>query len=92
MGRCNNLFIFIKFKKISFIKKAINNKFHKNIDLYNNYVINFAFCFRKFVNYLDYSYDYKAVYLILIVSFVGILYLISCYLLGVLKLKNYKTN
>ena len=46
----------------------------------------------NFANYLDYTYDYKAVYLILIVSFVGILYLISCYLLGILELKNYKTN
>ena len=42
--------------------------------------------------YLDYSYNYKAVYLISIVSFVGIFYLLSCYLLGILKLKNYKTN
>ena len=50
------------------------------------------FALEHFVNYLDYSYDYKAVYLVLIVSFVGILYLISCYLLGALKLKNYKTN
>jgi putative peptidoglycan lipid II flippase len=50
------------------------------------------FALENFVIYLDYTYDYKAVYLILIVSFVGILYLISCYLLGILKLKNYKTN
>ena len=46
----------------------------------------------KFGNYLDYSYNYKAVYLISIVSFVGMFYLLSCYLLGILKLKNYKTN
>ena len=46
----------------------------------------------KFANYLEYSYNYKAVYLISIVSFVGMFYLLSCYLLGVLKLKNYKTN
>ena len=46
----------------------------------------------KFANYLDYSYKYKAVYLISIVSFVGMFYLLSCYLLGILKLKNYKTN
>ena len=50
------------------------------------------FFLEKFANYLDYSYNYKAVYLISIVSFVGMLYLLSCYLLGVLKLKNYKTN
>ena len=46
----------------------------------------------KFANYLDYSYNYKAVYLISIVSFAGMFYLLSCYLLGMLKLKNYKTN
>ena len=46
----------------------------------------------NYANYLEYFYKYKALYLISIVSFVGILYLLSCYLLGVLKLKNYKTN
>ncbi len=46
----------------------------------------------KFSNYLDYSYKYKAVYLISIVSFVGMFYLLSCYLFGILKLKNYKAN
>ena len=46
----------------------------------------------KFAKYLDYSYNYKAIYLISIVSFVGMFYLLSCYLLGILKLKNYKTN
>jgi putative peptidoglycan lipid II flippase len=50
------------------------------------------FSLDKFANYLDYSYNYKAIYLILIVSFVGMLYLLSCYLFGILKLKNYKTN
>tara|TARA_B100000886_G_scaffold333717_1_gene288204 strand:+ start:50 stop:1576 length:1527 start_codon:yes stop_codon:yes gene_type:complete len=46
----------------------------------------------KFANYLDYNYNYKVIYLILIVSFVGMIYLLSCYLLGILKFKNYKTN
>ena len=46
----------------------------------------------KFAHYLVYSYNYKAVYLISIVSFVGMFYLLSCYLLGILKLRNYKTN
>ena len=50
------------------------------------------FFLNKFANYLDYSNDYKAVYLISIISFVGMFYLLSCYLLGILKLKNYKTN
>jgi peptidoglycan biosynthesis protein MviN/MurJ (putative lipid II flippase) len=45
--------------------------------------------FEESMNYLN---KYKSIYLIFIVSFVGTIYLISCYLLGVLKLKNYKTN
>ena len=46
----------------------------------------------KCSNYLDYSYIYKSFYLILIVGFAGIIYFISCYLLGLLKIKNYNTN
>ena len=43
-------------------------------------------------SYLDYAYKYKAFYLIAIVCFVGIVYLLSCKILGILKIKNYKTN
>ena len=43
-------------------------------------------------NYLDYSYKYKSVYLLIIVCFVGSVYLVSCYLTGILKTKNFKTN
>ena len=50
------------------------------------------FSLNRFAYYLDYNYNYKAVYLISIVSFVGMFYLLSCYLFGILKLKNYKTN
>ena len=50
------------------------------------------FSLEKFANYLDYNYNFKAIYLISIISFVGMFYLLSCYLLGILKLKNYKTN
>ena len=46
----------------------------------------------KFSIYLHYNYSFKAVYLISIVGFVGMFYLLSCYLFGILKLKNYKTN
>ena len=41
--------------------------------------------------YLDYTYKYKAIYLLSIISFAGIVYLLSCYLFGILKIKNYKT-
>jgi len=50
------------------------------------------FALDYFAKYLDYTHEFKAVYLILIVGFVGTLYLLSCYLLGILKLKNYKAN
>ena len=50
------------------------------------------FILSKFSSYLDYTYIYKSIYLLLIISFVGIIYLISCYLLGLLKVKNYTTN
>ena len=50
------------------------------------------FAIEKYSSYLDYSYTYKSIYLLIIVGFVGIVYLLSCYLLGLLKIKNYKTN
>ena len=43
-------------------------------------------------DYLDYTYKYKSIYLLIIVGFVASVYLISCYLTGVLKTKNFKTN
>ena len=45
-----------------------------------------------FADYLNYSYKFKVIYLISIVGFAGIVYLLSCYLLGILKIKNYKAN
>ena len=47
---------------------------------------------KNYASYLDYSYNYKAIFLISIVGFAGVIYLLSCYLLGVLKIKYYKTN
>jgi putative peptidoglycan lipid II flippase len=46
----------------------------------------------NYESYLNYSYKFKAIYLLSIVGFTGIVYLLSCYLFGILKLKNYKTN
>ena len=51
-----------------------------------------VFALDKFVNYLEYTYKYKSIYLVLIVCFVASIYLISCYLSGILKMKNFKTN
>ena len=45
-----------------------------------------------FADSLNYDNKIKSIYLLFIVSFVATIYLISCYLLGILKIKNYKTN
>ena len=50
------------------------------------------FTLEAFSNSLNYMNNYKAVYLISIISFVGFIYLLSCYCLGILNLKKYKTN
>ncbi len=44
----------------------------------------------EFANYLEYNNLYKLIYLLIIVSFVGGIYLISCYFTGVLKNKNFR--
>ena len=44
----------------------------------------------KYSRYLEYTYIYKSIYLLSIIGFVGIVYLLSCYLLGLLKIRNYK--
>ncbi len=41
---------------------------------------------------LEYTDKFKSVYLLFIVSFVATIYLITCYLLRVLKIKNYRVN
>ena len=50
------------------------------------------FALDKYASYLNYQYIYKSIYLITIVGFVGTIYLLSCYLFGLLKIKNYRTN
>ena len=49
------------------------------------------FALDHYANYLDYGYKYKSVYLLLIVGFVTGIYLITCYLTGLLKKTNFKT-
>ena len=50
------------------------------------------FFLNKYSSYFEYANSLKSVYLLIIVGFVGIIYLLSCYLFGLLKIKNYKTN
>ncbi len=50
-----------------------------------------VFSIEKYSSNLEYVSIYKSIYLLIIVGFAGIVYLLSCYLLGLLKIKNYKT-
>jgi len=87
------IYIYIlNYKKILLLKNQLIKTFIKII--ISTFIMSsiLLFSLDKFAGYLDYNYNYKAVYLISIVSFVGMFYLLSCYLLGILKLKNYKTN
>ena len=45
---------------------------------------------KKYSSYLNYSYIYKSIYLLMIVGFSGIVYLLSCYFFGILKIKKYR--
>ena len=51
-----------------------------------------TFILKKYSIYLDYTYIYKSVWLLFIIGFAGIVYLLSCNLLGLLKIRNYKAN
>ncbi len=79
-------------KKILLLKKQLMTNFIK-ISI-STIIMSFMLLFSldMFSDYLNYGYNYKAFYLISIIGFVGMFYLLSCYLLGILKLKNYKTN
>ena len=79
-------------KKILLLKNQLMKNFIKILISTIIMSIILLFSLDEFSNYLDYNYNYKALYLISIVSFVGMFYLLSCYLLGILKFKNYKTN
>ena len=69
----------------------LKNYFFKNvikiilITILMSFLLIFALEF--YSDYLDYTYKYKSVYLLLIVGFVAGFYLTSCYLAGILKLK-----
>ena len=45
-----------------------------------------------FEDKLIYTNNYKSIYLLIMISLVTTIYLISCHLFGLLKIKNYKTN
>ena len=84
-----------------FLLKGLETKYFKN-KLFKNIMkiifssaimtILLVITLEKYSSYLNYTYTYKSIYLLIIVGFTGIVYLISCYLLGLLKIKNYRTN
>ena len=83
---------FLKKKNYLLLRDELLNTTYKIIisTIFMCFVLIFAL--EKFSSNLDYSYAYKSIYLFIIIGFVGIVYLLSCYLLGILKIKNYKTN
>ena len=85
------LYILVRKKFINFEKELVNNILKI---LISSIIMSFALIFslEEFSSYLDYEYVYKSIYLLIIIGFVGIIYLLSCYLLGLLKIKSYKAN
>ena len=79
-------------KKSLLIKKELLVSFLKI--LISTIIMSFILilALEKYSSNLDYMYNYKAFYLIGIVGFTGVVYLLSCRILGILKIKNYKTN
>ena len=92
MDRSFDLFLFIGKNNYLFLEKKIIYQFFKITISSVIMCIVLVFLLTKYSNFLNYTYNYKSIYLLIIVGFVGIVYLLSCYLLGLLKTKNYKTN
>ena len=79
-------------KKILLLKNQLITNFFKILISTTAMSFILLVSLESYANNLVYNYEYKAIYLISIISFVGMFYLLSCYLLGILKLKNYKTK
>ena len=69
---------YTKLVKIVFSTIIMSYVFHKSLDY--------------FAENLNYSSDYKILYLLFIVIFVALLYFLICYFLKVLNLRSFKTN
>ena len=73
--------------------------FFENLPLYNFFKIIFCTFIMSFVLYyglsffedkLAYDNIYKSIYLVFMIGLVAMIYLINCYLFGLLKFKNYR--
>ena len=76
---------FLKKKNYLLLRDELLNTTYKIIisTIFMCFVLIFAL--EKYSSNLDYSYAYKSIYLFIIIGFVVIVYLLSCYLLGILK-------
>ena len=83
---------FLKQRNFLILQKKLLNNFCKILISSIIMACALVLALEKYSNYLQYTSTFKSIYLLVIVSFVGIVYLLSCYLLGLLKIKNYKTN
>ena len=68
-------------------------EFVKNKDLFIKILISSSimalllfYILNNYSSYLEYTYSLKSVYLLIIVGFAGTVYLLSCYLFGLLKI------
>ena len=84
--------ILLNSKKILLLKSYLLKSVLKIIS--NSIFMSFLLVFTidYWGNYLDYTYKYKSVYLILIICLAAAFYLVSCYLTGILKTKRFKIN
>ena len=83
---------FLQQRNYLILQKKLLNNFFKFLISSIIMACALVLALEKYSNYLQYTSTFKSIYLLVIVSFVGIVYLLSCYLLGLLKIKNYKTN
>ena len=85
-------FILLNRKKYFTIEKALLKNIVKIIlsTLMMSLILIYSLSF--FAENLEYISKFKSIFLLFIVGFVATIYLIACYLLGVLNIKNYKTN
>ena len=87
------IFIYkLKKNNLLLLNKSLFNNISKILISSFIMSVSLIFILSKFSSYLDYTYIYKSIFLLIIVGFAGIVYLLSCHLLGLLKIKNYKTN
>ena len=84
--------VILKRKKFLMIEHYLSKNIFKIILNTILMSIILIFTLNLYTDNLDYYYKYKAVYLMLIVCFVASIYLILCYLIGVLKKRNFKFN